>query len=603
MEKLLKRISLQTYTLRDIEDFEERIAAASRAGYKSIELCPPEDKSEEEIKAIVDKYDLTVIAMHVGINLLKSSAKKYADMAKLLGCDTIVVPCGAVKDVLVKNKKECLKVAKTVNKIAEKLESFGIKTVYHNHDKEFTRDPATDERLLDILLEGFGPKVSLELDVYWAKYAGVDPVDAIEQYKDIITHCHLKDMKVGENGEKDAADFTDGVMDFRRMIEMLGEGVEYIVEQDDFPVLDPYHAVRRAFRELDGMAASPINVAVIGLGDIGMTHLGAYIRDPNSRVVAICDNDANWLRNVKIRYDIPEVYTDYHELIKNTEIQAVSVCVPNSLHAEITIAALAAGLNVLVEKPMALNATDARLMLETAKRSGKKLMVVQNQRYSSPVRKIKEMYSEGRMGDLFFVKALWQRPISLIPSPVSHRSDGEEYYRNWYNDKSEGGGVLRDLGVHLLDSIMYIIGFPKVTEAIGCASRNFAPGENGNEYRYTSEDFSAGMIKFENGLTVSLEVSFGAPVTEEKINVDFYGTKCCAKRRGESLKIVYPDEAGNGVEKYEECKYDDFVNINREFVSALLKGEEMPVSPESCIKVLEVLDKLYESSGEILDNK
>ena len=604
MEKLLNKISLQTYSLQgQIKGFEEIMKASAKAGYKSVEFTPPEDKTAEEIKAILDKYGLETVALHIGIEKLKPSPKKYADIAKVLGTDTIVVPCGMIKGIFIKTRKECVKFAKTVNKVAEKLDSYGIKTVFHNHDAEFKRDKVTDERLLDVLLEGFGPKVTLELDVFWAKYAGIDPLDAINQYKNLITHVHLKDLKTDpETGEKTCVDLTDGSLDFRKIIETLGPDVEYIVEVENDD-MDGFQMVKRAYEELDAMAVAPINVAVIGLGYIGMDHLDAYTRDPNARVVAVCDSDSEWLRNVKIRYDIPEIYTDYHELLANRDIQAVSVCTPNKTHAEITIAALEAGLDVLVEKPMALSALDGRLMAETAKRTGKNLMVVQNQRFLPVVRKLKELYSSGKLGDAYYVKAGWERPVNLIPSPESTRPNGDSVDRNWYNDRAGGGGVLRDLGVHLLDSIMYITGFPKATEVLGAGCRSFKPtgaGAAAGDYNYTSEDFSNCMIKFDNGMSLSLEVSFGSPVSREVKYTEFYCTGGGAKRIDNCLNLISIEADGSCSERAADLSdMPRFLNINREFISALIHGDKMPVSPDEAVQVLEILDRLYDSIGKI----
>ena len=120
-----------------------------------------------------------------------------------------------------------------------------------------------------------------------------------------------------------------------------------------------------------------IKVAVIGVGSISGEHISAYLKNPNVELYAFCDINAQRLKDKGEKYNVTRLYTDVNEMLSALpEIDAVSVCVWNNAHASCSIAALNAGKHVLCEKPMAMNAKEAQEMLDTAKKNGKKLMVL-----------------------------------------------------------------------------------------------------------------------------------------------------------------------------------------------------------------------------------
>ena len=346
-----------------------------------------------------------------------------------------------------------------------------------------------------------------------------------------------------------------------------------------------------------------IKWGVIGLGLIAPSHLDCVNYCKNTELAAVCDKDEEWVKFAKEKYGAKKCYTDYHDLLADPEVDAISVCLPNYLHAQVTIDALNAGKHVLCEKPMAPTAAEGRLMKEAADRSGKRLMIVQNQRFFPVSQYMKKLYDEGKFGEVYHIRTGWRRPLGMMPSPEDKRPNGIITDRNWYNDKSLSGGVLRDLGVHMIDLAMYITGFPNMTDAIASAYRKFEPNvpdDIKSKYSYTSEDLVTALIKFDNGMSLDLEVSFGSAVDEEAVFTNIYGTKMGADRRGEdqlklidcsdgvSFKVIEPDYK-SAVKRYGHC-----VQI---FADALENDEEPPVRPEETIQVLEVLDKLYETAG------
>ena len=349
------------------------------------------------------------------------------------------------------------------------------------------------------------------------------------------------------------------------------------------------------------MAEKVFKVAVIGCGLIGPAHIDSYSRNPHADLVAICDKDPIWAAYIKDKFGVKYTCTDYHDILNDPEIEVVSVCVPNNMHAQITIDALLAGKHVLCEKPMAISAKQGRKMIEARDKSGRQLMIGQNQRFIPAAYRMKKMFEAGEYGDVYHIRTGWKRPLGQMPSPEDTRENGQIVDRNWYNDKSLHGGVLRDLGVHLLDLAMYVTGFPKFKEATACAYRKFQPllsDDQRKKYNFTSEDLVSTLIKFENGMSIDLEVSFASTISHEELFTNIYGTKAGTERFEDDMTLISTDDGFHYTqEKLDLSSEPAYHHTSTQFINALLKGEEAPVKPEEALKVLEILDEIYKSSG------
>ena len=346
-----------------------------------------------------------------------------------------------------------------------------------------------------------------------------------------------------------------------------------------------------------------LRCGVIGLGGISATHTGAYLQCPRAELYAICDSSPSWLAFAQKKFNTPKAYVDYRELLADPDIDAVSICLPTGLHAEVTVAALNAGKHVLCEKPMAINADEARQMRDAAVRNDKKLMISQNQRFDQNVQLMKRRVDEGFFGDLYFVRIAWRRPTGMMPGPDAVRENGEHYSRNWFNEKDNGGGVLRDLGCHLLDLTMYIADFPKLISADARCYRKFFPdGYKPGAFVCDSEDLATAHIKFENGLTVQLEVSFGSHVESEVVVTDLYGTKGGASRFGGdgTLTFFRDDDAGNAIAESVTRYAQPYIGTQSRFVDSVLDDLPVPIPAEEGIQVIEALDAIYQSAAVIL---
>ena len=153
---------------------------------------------------------------------------------------------------------------------------------------------------------------------------------------------------------------------------------------------------------------------VIGAGFIGRAHAEAYSSYKYGEVVAICDVDEARARELADKVGAKYVFTDYEKMLEVEEIDAVSVCLPNKLHAPVSIAALEAGKHVLCEKPMATNAEEAQRMVDAAKKAGKVLALSLNFRYMGPSRTVRKLVQKGVLGEVYYGKGAMLRKLSLI---------------------------------------------------------------------------------------------------------------------------------------------------------------------------------------------
>ena len=197
-----------------------------------------------------------------------------------------------------------------------------------------------------------------------------------------------------------------------------------------------------------------MKIGIIGVGTIAAFHIEAYQKNPNVEVYAFCDINEKRLKAMGEKYGVTRLYTDKDEMLKLEELDAVSVCTWNSAHAPCSIAALKAGKHVLCEKPMAMNADEARAMKQAADESGKLLMIGFVRRFGNDCAVVKDFLDNGEFGDLYFAKATYLR---------RHGAPG-----GWFGDKSRsGGGPLIDLGVHVTDLARYLAGNPKPVSVYG----------------------------------------------------------------------------------------------------------------------------------------
>jgi predicted dehydrogenase len=261
-----------------------------------------------------------------------------------------------------------------------------------------------------------------------------------------------------------------------------------------------------------------LRVGVIGVGGAGSGHLKSYLSLPNVEVTAVSDVDKEVLEKVAAENKIPNVFTDYKEMLSIENLDAVSVCTPNYLHASISIAALEAGKHVLCEKPVAMNATEAEKVAKKVDETGKKFVIGYWIPHTPEGKTLKKFVDAGRLGDIYFAKTGWIRR-HMFQNP------------RWFSVKDKsGGGPLMDIGVHVLDAALWMMYYPDPVSVLGLTYTKVAPKHLREIYGDTHslfdvEDMACAMIKFNRGATLFLEVSWASYIEKEKIYIDLCGTE------------------------------------------------------------------------------
>lgn len=246
------------------------------------------------------------------------------------------------------------------------------------------------------------------------------------------------------------------------------------------------------------MSAEKIRVGVIGVGQIGKYHLDNYKKVAGAEVVAIADVNADEANRVAGLYDIPNVYTNFRELLQRDDIQAVDVCLHNNFHAGVTIAALEAGKHVFCEKPMAGTYTDAARMLQTGLDSGNKLHIQCQNIFLKETKAAKYLIDEGHLGKVYHLRS------------VGHRRRGRPFVDGYgsptfVQKQNSAGGALYDMGVYHINTMLYLVDNPKVERISGKTYQETALDERRRDMSgYNVEELGLGFVRFAGGMTLDI---------------------------------------------------------------------------------------------------
>jgi len=340
-----------------------------------------------------------------------------------------------------------------------------------------------------------------------------------------------------------------------------------------------------------------IKVGVIGTGGISGFHIAGYKALDNVELFAACDTNQKRVENCAIKNDIKHVFTDYHEMLKLEELDAVSICTWNSVHAAATIAALEAGKHVLCEKPMAMNAVEAAEMAEAAKKAGRILMIGFVRRFGNDARILKDFIDNGIMGDIYYVKASYLRRFGCPGG--------------WFGDKKRsGGGPLIDLGVHVIDLVRYLMNKPMAVSVSGATFNRLGARDNikiakGYTAADTSnifdvEDLAVAMIRFDNDSVLSIETSFSLNLKNDLGNIELFGTKSGAKldprlefysELNDYLVDVTP--AHDTALSFEGL----FENEIAHYVDCITNGTKCISPAEDGVELMRIIDAVYKSAA------
>ena len=353
-----------------------------------------------------------------------------------------------------------------------------------------------------------------------------------------------------------------------------------------------------------------IRVGIIGCGGIANgKHIPGILAIEGVEIVALCDIIVEKAEKAKVKHNLPnaKVYQDYKELLKDETIDDVQICTPNRSHSFITIDALEAGKNVMVEKPMAINAAEAKAMLDASKRTGKALTVAYQNRQRPEMRYLKEEVESGRFGDIYYAKA------------QAIRRRGVPTWGVFMNEYEQGGGPLIDICTHSLDGTLWVLNNYKPKVCFGTTFHKLSqlPADlQGNSWggwdpeQFTVEDSAFGLCIMEDGTLIRLETSWALNMVDQigEGRTSFCGTLAGADCTDDGVRINGVRDGRQYVENV-NCKPsrgaayfdgvgDEDLKVREQRVwYNYLRGEgELFVKPEEAYTVSRILEGIYESA-------
>ncbi len=342
-----------------------------------------------------------------------------------------------------------------------------------------------------------------------------------------------------------------------------------------------------------------MKVGIIGMGAIGSVHADAYRAvGEESEIVAVCDVDHVRLDQKAKALGVEARFTDYRKLLAKGDVEAVSVCVGNTLHKEVAVAALQAGKHVLLEKPMAMNAQEAAQIVDAAKASGRTLQIGMVRRQDTDAQLVRELIQNGAFGEIYHIRAV------LI------RRRGIPGLGGWFTTRAQsGGGPLIDIGVHWFDAALFVSGLWNPTAVSAMTYAKFGPDMR--HYRYVSmwagppkydgvfdvEDYAAGFVRFGGHASMSFEIAWACNA-EDGGFIEFLGTKSGARIfDGKPFKLLteYGERIAD-VTPYRPDRGNPFHNQIKAFLAAC-RGERPPAATgEEGLIVMKLIDAVYQSA-------
>lgn len=339
-------------------------------------------------------------------------------------------------------------------------------------------------------------------------------------------------------------------------------------------------------------------VGIVGSKFAANFTMDSLVRSRAAEVNAIAspNNAAEFAK----KWDIPESFKDYREMIEKADIDVVSICAPNFLHYEIAMAAAKAGKHIFCEKPLATKVEHGREMLQAAKENNVKILYGEDWCFAPALMRVIEIIKEDAIGDVLYVKA--KEVHNGTHSPFAKNKD------------TCGGGSLIHLGIHPIGWILHLAadeGKNKVVEVIGKtnggADANYVHKDN------TGEDWAVGIMKFQNGIHAFVEGNY---ITTGGMDdtVEIYGTKGVIKVNlslGSNISVYSREGYSYAVEKADTTvgwtrpAVDEFYNLGYEkelayFLDCVINDKDpaWAVSGEGGLKCLEIIEAMYRSSRE-----
>jgi predicted dehydrogenase len=343
-----------------------------------------------------------------------------------------------------------------------------------------------------------------------------------------------------------------------------------------------------------------LRVGVVGLGFAGRTALEAFSELPDVEVIGLAGLEKDILTSLGEKHGVPHLYEKWEDLLETPGLEAVSIGTPTQLHAPIALAALQKGLHVLSEKPLARTVAEGTAMVEASKQAGRVLKVVFNHRERGDVAALKHQIDEGQLGRIYYAKAHWMR------------RNGIPGMGGWFTNRElSGGGPLIDLGVHILDMALHLMGEPQVSTVSADTFAELGPRGKGSRdpnantlgSAFEVEDLATAYLRLRGGGALQLETSwatFRAP--GDNFGIELFGTDGGAKIEvqnytNEDTLRIFTDVGGVPAEvKPATGAGLGHRAVVREFVRIVKSGEWEGQNGSEALLRTEIIDACYASA-------
>lgn len=344
-----------------------------------------------------------------------------------------------------------------------------------------------------------------------------------------------------------------------------------------------------------------LRIGIIGLGGIAhLAHLNSFSRLKECEIAAGCDVDESKFEMARPYAE--KFYSSHREMLDDAELDAVVVGTPNCSHVDISIDALNAGVHVLCEKPVARSAAEAMELQRVEEQGKARLMIGQSVRFRPQTSIIMDLIKGGKLGEVYYCQASYLRKRG-IPG-----------FGTWFTDKSRaGGGVVLDLGVHMIDYIWYLLGRPGFKSVSACVyggiGKRIAAGEKAgfekssypSTYRgpekniFDVDEMCSAFLRFAGGVAMQLELSWAMNVPgDETTGGCIYGD-----RGAVTLNPIRFMHDGPGRLEEEEIKFEPRSShdvLAEQFIRYIRGDIPNPAPLGDAVEVMRVLDALYESA-------
>jgi predicted dehydrogenase len=344
-----------------------------------------------------------------------------------------------------------------------------------------------------------------------------------------------------------------------------------------------------------------LRVGVIGVGRVAKMHMPGWVASPHAEVAAGADVNPETLKAWGEQYHVHKLYEDPEDLIRDPDIQVVDICTPNAYHAPLAVAALEAGKHVLCEKPLAPTPVEIRRIIAARDASRKLLMTAQHFRFRGASRALKAELTTGALGSVYHTRAWMLRRAQAPTRP------------GFILRKHSGGGACIDIGVHILDLALWMMGNPRPVAVTGVSRTElarqegaFSLGRGPIPRELDVEEFAAAFVRFETGASLILEVSWMLhhDTEGEDMQLWLYGT-----RGGAHWPRCEIYSSNNATHQH----YNRALKVTKdamephalecvEFAQAVVDGAPSPVPAEHALQTITILDAVYrsqEKGGEV----